>query len=121
YLSIAVFLFLGIVLTLIVQSSSAAMAITVTLAIQGWIGFEESAAIVLGENIGTTVTAWLASIGTTVNARRAARAHLLFNVIGVIWMLLIYYPFTELAVDLGSRLPESWRGKDHTDDIGFHL
>ena len=121
YLSVLVFLFLGIVLTLIVQSSSAAMAITVTLAIQGWIGFEESAAIVLGENIGTTVTAWLASIGTTVNARRAARAHLLFNVIGVVWMLVIFYPFTELAVWLGSHLPDSWRGKDHSADIGFHL
>jgi phosphate:Na+ symporter len=121
YLSVLVFLFLGIILTLIVQSSSAAMAITVTLAIQGWIGFEESAAIVLGENIGTTVTAWLASIGTTVNARRAARAHLLFNVIGVAWMLLIFYPFTEMAVWLGSHLPDSWRGKDHSADIGFHL
>lgn len=121
YLSVLVFLFLGIVLTLIVQSSSAAMAITVTLAIQGWIGFEESAAILLGENIGTTVTAWLASIGTTVNARRAARAHLLFNVIGVVWMLVIFYPFTELAVWLGSHLPDSWRGKDHSADIGFHL
>ncbi len=121
YLSILVFLFLGILLTLVVQSSSAAMAITVTLAIQGWIGFEESAAIVLGENIGTTVTAWLASIGTTVNARRAARAHLLFNVIGVLWMLLIFYPFTGLAVWLGSQLPESWQGKDHTTNIGFHL
>lgn len=121
YLSVLVFLFLGIVLTLIVQSSSAAMAITVTLAIQGWIGFEESAAIVLGENIGTTVTAWLASIGTTVNARRAARAHLLFNVIGVVWMLVIFYPFTELAVWLGSHLPDSWRGKDHSADIGFFL
>ena len=110
YLSVLVFLFLGIVLTLIVQSSSAAMAITVTLAIQGWIGFEESAAIVLGENIGTTV-----------NARRAARAHLLFNVIGVVWMLVIFYPFTELAVWLGSHLPDSWRGKDHSADIGFHL
>jgi len=121
YLSILVFLFLGILLTLVVQSSSAAMAITVTLAIQGWIGFEESAAIVLGENIGTTVTAWLASIGTTVNARRAARAHLLFNVIGVLWMLLIFYPFTGLVVWLGSQLPESWQGKDHTANIGFHL
>ncbi len=63
YGSYLIFLLIGIVLTLIVQSSSAAMAITVTFAIQGWIGFEESAFIVLGENIGTTVTAWLASLG----------------------------------------------------------
>lgn len=121
YLSIIVFLILGILLTLVVQSSSAAMAITVTLAIQGWIGFEESAAIVLGENIGTTVTAWLASIGTAVNAKRAARAHLLFNVIGVAWMLVVFYPFSDVVLWLGSQLPESWRGKDHTADIGFHL
>ena len=74
YVSLIIFLMIGVLLTLVVQSSSAAMAITVTLAIQGWIGFHESAAIVLGENIGTTVTAWLASIGTSVNAKRAARA-----------------------------------------------
>lgn len=121
YFSIFLFLFLGILLTLVVQSSSAAMAITVTLAIQGWIGFEESAAIVLGENIGTTVTAWLASIGTTVNAKRAARAHLLFNVIGVVWMMFLFYPFSELVLWLGERLPDSFRGKDHAADIGFHL
>ena len=90
YLSILIFLVIGVLLTLIVQSSSAAMAITVTLAIQGWIGFQESAAIVLGENIGTTVTAWLASIGTNVNAKRAARAHFLFNILGVIWMLIAF-------------------------------
>ncbi len=121
FLSILVFLTLGILLTLIVQSSSAAMAITVTLAIQGWIGFEESAAIVMGENIGTTVTAWLASIGTAVNAKRAARAHFIFNVIGVLWMMLLFYPFTQGVLWLGSHLPESLRGKDHSTDIGFHL
>ncbi len=121
YFSILLFLLLGVLLTLTVQSSSAAMAITVTLAIQGWIGFEESAAIVLGENIGTTVTAWLASIGTTVNAKRAARAHFLFNVIGVVWMLVAFYPFSEAVLWLGERLPESLRGTDHSADIGFHL
>lgn len=121
YVSIFVFLILGILLTLIVQSSSAAMAITVTLAIQGWIGFEESAAIVLGENIGTTVTAWLASIGTSVNAKRAARAHFFFNVIGVCWMLAAFYPFTQAVQWLGEHLPESFRGKDHSAAIGFHL
>lgn len=121
YLSILVFLILGILLTLIVQSSSAAMAITVTLAIQGWIGFEESAAIVLGENIGTTVTAWLASIGTSVNARRAARAHFFFNVIGVVWMLVVFYPFSKGVLWLGTQLPETWQGTDHKSTIGFNL
>lgn len=121
YLSVALFLGLGVLLTLIVQSSSAAMAITVTLAIQGWIGFHESAAIVLGENIGTTVTAWLASIGTSTNARRAARAHFLFNVIGVLWMLLLFYPFTSGVDWLGDHLPDSFRTEKHDSDLGFKL
>ncbi|MFV1995468.1 MAG: Na/Pi cotransporter family protein, partial [Verrucomicrobiales bacterium] len=121
YLSILGFLSLGILLTLIVQSSSAAMAITVTLAIQGWIGFEESAAIVLGENIGTTVTAWLASIGTSVSARRAARAHFLFNVIGVIWILIAFFPFTQGVEWLGDHLPDSFRTEKHDSDVGFKL
>ena len=121
YGSILVFLMLGILLTLIVQSSSAAMAITVTLAIQGWIGFDESAAIVLGENIGTTVTAWLAAIGTAVNAKRAARAHFLFNVIGVCWMMIAFYFFVDLVHFLGNQLPQSFRTKDHSSDVGFHL
>jgi len=116
-----IFLAIGILLTLIVQSSSAAMAITVTLAIQGWIGFEESAAIVLGENIGTTVTAWLASIGANVNARRAARAHFLFNVIGVLWIMLVFTWFTHGIDWLSAQLPDSLRTAKHTSDIGFSL
>ena len=121
YASVLAFLCIGVVLTLIVQSSSAAMAITVTLAIQGWIGYHESAAIVLGENIGTTVTAWLASIGTSVNAKRAARAHFLFNILGVIWMLALFYPFTAGAAWLGDHLPEGLRTEKHSTDIGFKL
>ena len=121
YPSILTFLIIGILLTLVVQSSSAAMAITVTMAIQGWIGFEESAAIVLGENIGTTVTAWLASIGTSISAKRAARAHFLFNVLGVLWMLFLFYPFSELVLWLGLHLPKSLRGESPSADIGFKL
>ncbi len=121
YLSIATFLCFGIILTLVVQSSSAAMAITVTLAIQGWIGFHESAAIVLGENIGTTVTAWLASLGTSVNARRAARAHFLFNILGVVWMLVAFYPFSQMVLWLGDHLPDSFRTDKIDSDIGFKL
>ena len=81
FLSIILFILVGTLLTILVQSSSAAMAITLTMAYSGWIDFTTAAAIVLGENIGTTITAFLASIGTHVNARRAARAHTLFNVI----------------------------------------
>ncbi|MEC5127733.1 Na/Pi cotransporter family protein [Verrucomicrobiales bacterium BCK34] len=121
YLSILLFLVVGIILTLVVQSSSAAMAITVTLAIQGWIGFEESAAIVLGENIGTTVTAWLASVGTSTNAKRAARAHFLFNVLGVLWVLILFFPFLGMVGALGDMLPEGFRTEKHDSDVGFKL
>jgi phosphate:Na+ symporter len=113
--SIVLFLLAGIGLTLMVQSSSAAMAITITCALNGWFGndpmqvFRISAAIVLGENIGTTVTAWLASLGANSNAKRAARAHFLFNVIGVGWMLLAFYPFTIGVWHLAGHLPESLR------------
>jgi len=100
FLSFVIFVFVGSVLTVIVQSSSAAMAITVTMAYMGWIGFETAAAIVLGENIGTTVTAYLASIGTNVNARRTARAHFLFNTFGVIWMALIFKFFTQFILNI---------------------
>jgi len=91
--SVIIFLIIGVFLTILVQSSSAAMGITIIVAINGWINFEIAAAIVLGENIGTTVTAWLASMGANLNAKRAARAHFIFNIAGVCWMLLLFYPF----------------------------
>jgi phosphate:Na+ symporter len=97
YGSVLIFLFIGILLTILVQSSSAAMGITIILAINGWINFEIAAAIVLGENIGTTVTAWLAALGANINAKRAARAHFIFNVAGVCWMLALFYPFLSLV------------------------
>jgi phosphate:Na+ symporter len=97
YGSVLIFLFIGILLTILVQSSSAAMGITIILAINGWINFEIAAAIVLGENIGTTVTAWLAALGANINAKRAARAHFIFNVAGVCWMLALFYPFITLV------------------------
>ncbi len=100
FLSFVIFVFVGAVLTVIVQSSSAAMAITVTMAYMGWIGFETAAAIVLGENIGTTVTAYLASLGTNVNARRTARAHFLFNIFGVIWIAFIFRYFTQFILKI---------------------
>lgn len=116
--SVILFMVVGILLTLIVQSSSAAMAITMTCALNGWFGdvvlnplavFQSSAAIVLGENIGTTVTAWLASTGANTAAKRAARAHFTFNVIGVIWCLVLFYPFTEFVWKLAGHLPASLR------------
>jgi phosphate:Na+ symporter len=118
FATVAMFLVLGVVLTLIVQSSSAAMAITITCALNGWLGdvnadplgvFHNSAAIVLGENIGTTVTAWLAALGANTSARRAARAHFSFNVIGVIWCLMLFYPFSSLVWKMANHLPAALR------------
>lgn len=97
FVSLLLFILVGTLLTVIVQSSSAAMAITLTMAHAGWIDVYTAAAIVLGENIGTTITAFLASIGTQINARRAARAHTLFNLLGVVWMLIVFKPFLNLV------------------------
>lgn len=80
----------GCVLTTLVQSSSATLGITISLATQGVISYETAAALVLGENIGTTITAFLASLGATTNARRAAYFHVIFNLIGVLWITLIF-------------------------------
>ena len=80
----------GCVLTTLVQSSSATLGITISLASQGVISYESAAALVLGENIGTTITAFLASLGTTTNARRAAYFHIIFNLAGVLWITLIF-------------------------------
>jgi phosphate:Na+ symporter len=86
--STIIFVFVGTILTLIVQSSSAAMALTLTMCSMGYISFEVGAAMVLGENIGTTITANLAAMVGNVHAKRAARAHFIFNIFGVIWMIL---------------------------------
>lgn len=115
YLSYILFMIAGVILTLIVQSSSAAMAITITCAVNGWFGTDEvevfkiSAAVVLGENIGTTVTAWLASLGANIEAKRAARAHFTFNVIGVVWMLILFVPFTAMVWNIAETLPDSMK------------
>lgn len=83
----------GAVVTMVIQSSSATMAVTMTVAQQGLIDFPTAAALILGENIGTTVTALLASMGSTAPARQAARAHFLFNVSGVAWMSVVFFGF----------------------------
>jgi len=85
----------GCLLTTLVQSSSATLGITISLATQGVIGYETAAALVLGENIGTTITALLASLGATTNAKRAAYFHMIFNLIGVFWITLIFAWYIE--------------------------
>ena len=95
--SVLIFLVIGTILTLVLQSSSATMALTLIMLSMGWIPFTAAAAMVLGENIGTTITANIAaSIGNS-NARRAALAHTFFNLFGVIWALILFTPFLALV------------------------
>lgn len=98
FFSVLIFLMIGTLLTVIIQSSSATMALTLVMCNNGWIPFELAAAMVLGENIGTTITANLAALIANVSAKRAAFAHLIFNVFGVVWMLIFYKLFLS-AVD----------------------
>ncbi len=101
YMSYFASIVTGCLLTVIIQSSSAMLGITIALASTGVIGFNTAAALVLGENIGTTITALLASVGTSVNAKRAARAHAIFNILGVLIIfsiLPIYIDFIEWLV-----------------------
>lgn len=93
YFSVFMFVIVGTILTIVIQSSSATMALTLVLCYNGILPFDLAAAMVLGENIGTTVTANLAALVANVSAKRAARAHLIFNLFGVLWMLIVFYPF----------------------------
>lgn len=96
YLGVLKCAFAGCILTTLVQSSSATLGITISLASQGVIPYETAAALVLGENIGTTITAFLASLGATTNARRAAYFHVVFNLVGVFWITLIFAWYIDL-------------------------
>ena len=93
YWTILLFLLIGTVLTCIAQSSAALMAITMVLCSTGTITIFQGIALVMGENIGTTLTANIAALSANTQARRAAMAHLVFNVFGVLWVLAVFYPF----------------------------
>lgn len=102
--SVLLFLAFGTILTLVLQSSSATMAITLIMLSMGWIPFEMACAMVLGENIGTTITANIAaSVGNT-QAKRAAMSHTIFNVFGVVWALILYKPFLHLVGTITENL-----------------
>ena len=106
HLTILIFLAIGTLITCIVQSSAAVMAITILLCSTGVLPIYLGIALVLGENIGTTATANLAALGANAQARRAALAHLVFNVIGVIWVLLLFYPFVDIVCDIVGYDPQ---------------
>ena len=97
YVTILLFLLIGSVLTAMVQSSAALMAITMVLCSTGAITIYQGIALVMGENIGTTLTANLAAMSANVQARRTALAHLVFNVFGVIWVLIFFFPFVRMV------------------------
>lgn len=98
--SVLVFFFIGIVLTMVAQSSAATFAITLIMCSQGWISFELGCAIILGGNIGTTITPILASLSGNLAAKRTAMGHVLFNVLGSIIVLFIFTPFVRLVGDI---------------------
>ncbi|SFL12753.1 phosphate:Na+ symporter [Porphyromonadaceae bacterium KH3CP3RA] len=96
-LSMLFFLIVGTILTVIVQSSSATVALTLIMAAKGWIDFPSAAAMVMGENLGTTLTANLAAIPANISAKRAAFAHFIFNVLGLVWLTIAFNFFVELV------------------------
>lgn len=105
--SVLLFLLVGTILTVVVQSSSATMAITLIMCSQGWIDFPLAAAMVLGENIGTTITANIAAWSGNIAAKRAAFSHFLFNMFGVCWMLVAFYPFTNMVQTIVEKIGPS--------------
>ena len=107
HLTIIAFLAIGTLITCIVQSSAAVMAITILLCSTGVLPIYLGIALVMGENIGTTATANLVALGANTQARRAALAHLLFNVFGVIWVLIVFYPFVSMVCHLVGYDPEA--------------
>ena len=98
YVSVLLFVAIGIIATMIIQSSSAAIAIVLIMCTKGWITFDLACAMILGSNIGTTITPIIASLGANLAAKRAALCHLMFNVFGTVWVLALFIPFTDLTV-----------------------
>ncbi len=96
--SVLLFMLIGIIITMVIQSSSAAIAIVLIMCTKGWITFDLACSLILGSNIGTTITPIIASLGANLAAKRAALCHLMFNLLGTIWALALFYPFTNLTV-----------------------
>jgi len=94
--SVLIFCLVGVLVTMVIQSSAATFAITLIMCSKGWITFDLACALVLGSNIGTTITPLLASMSGNVAAKRTAMGHLLFNFLGTIWTLAVFFPFVEL-------------------------
>lgn len=115
YGSVLIFLTVGILLTMVIQSSAATFAITLIMCSKGWIDFDLACALVLGSNIGTTITPILASMSGNVAAKRTAMGHLLFNFLGCAWVLCVFYPF----VNLNTWITEALGQGDPTALAGY--
>ena len=98
FISVLLFAFVGMMVTIVVQSSSVTFAITLVICSKGWISFDMAAALVLGSNIGTCITPLIAAISGNIWAKRSAMGHLMFNVLGSVWVLALYYPFMKLVI-----------------------
>lgn len=111
FLSVIIFVLVGVVLTLIIQSSSATFAIVLIMCSKGWVPFDMACAMVLGSNIGTTITPILASLSGNLAAKRAALGHFLFNFFGTIWAIILFYPFIQLidwiTISMGQADPNA--------------
>ncbi|MCM1355543.1 MAG: Na/Pi cotransporter family protein [Staphylococcus sp.] len=115
FISVLLFVLVGIILTGIIQSSAATFAIVLIMCTKGWISFDLACAVVLGSNIGTTITPLLASMSGNVAAKRTAMGHLLFNLFGILWTLAVFYPFVRLNVSI-----TEWLGQGNPNNIfGF--
>lgn len=115
FISVLLFVLVGIILTGIIQSSAATFAIVLIMCTKGWISFDLACAVVLGSNIGTTITPLLASMSGNVAAKRTAMGHLLFNLFGIVWTLAVFYPFVRLNVSI-----TEWLGQGNPNNIfGF--
>lgn len=114
-LSVIIFMIIGTIITIIIQSSSATMALTITMAVKGWIPFPMAVAMVIGENIGTTITAVLASIPANKMAKKAALSHAIFNMSGALWILILFFPAIALVDMICPGDPTS------KESIKYHL
>lgn len=114
--SVMIFMLVGLVVTMVIQSSAATFAITLIMCSKGWIDFDLSCALVLGSNIGTTITPILASLSGNVAAKRTALGHLLFNMLGCAWVLCVFYPFVRLNVDI-----TEWLGQGNPESLSTYV
>ena len=104
YMSIVIFLLVGLIVTMVIQSSAATFAIVLIMCTKGWIDFDLACAVVLGSNIGTTITPLLASMSGNVAAKRTAMGHLLFNVLGTVWCMIVFVPFANLNATITDKM-----------------